>query len=110
MSRIVRLSLALLFALMMVIATAGAALAFDPPDNAADGSAAAAMTATAGFPAIANGTFLPGPGGFPNAGPWHATECGPNPSPASESATTDGPLTDGPIAFTALIPPTNPCP
>ena len=110
MSRTVRLSLALLFALMMVIATASGALAFDPPDNAADGSAAAAMTATGGFPAIVNGPHVPGPGGFPQAGPWHATECGPNPSPASESLTTDGPLTDGPIAFTALIPPTNPCP
>ena len=95
MSRTVRLSLALLFALMMVIATASAALAFDPPAHgAADRSAAAAMTGVAAFPAVANeGTpHVPGPGGFPNAGPWHATGCGPFPNPS-------GGVADGPIDF-----------
>ena len=87
MSRTVRLSLALLFALMMVIAFAGAALAFNPPDKAPVGVGANNLCET-NFPA--NGD-APGvnPGGGA-AGPWHATKTGPaqNPSPG-----------DGPIDF-----------
>ena len=101
MSRTIRLSLALLFALMMVIATASGALAFDPPDNAADGSAAAAMTGVDGFPAVVQGNPPA------NAGPWHATACGPNKSPASEDQ--GGPLPNGPINFADGIPPAD-CP
>jgi len=49
MSRIVRLSIALVFAIMMVIAVAGAALAFNPPDNAPDGVGADNLCAPDGF-------------------------------------------------------------
>ena len=70
MSRTIRLSLALLFALMMVIATASAALAFQPRGNSA-------LTGFE-FPAITNfapdvGAVGPGSGVL---GPWHATLCG----------------------------------
>ena len=113
MSRTVRLSLALLFALMMVIATASAALAFDPPYNAHADSAAANMTAVAGFPAVVNGAQGALPGEFPNAGPWHATKCGPPGNRSPASGQEGGPL-DGtnaseklaPIAFNA----TDTCP
>jgi len=110
MSRIVRLSLALLFALMMVIATASGALAFDPPesDNAPAGSAAATMTGVGGFPAVVQGNDPA------NAGPWHATACGPNKSPASggEGGPLDGANASGkfgPINFAEGIPPAD-CP
>ena len=68
MSRAVRLSLALLFALMMVIATASAALAFDPPDN--DN---ASTLCGLNFPALgkANPNGIGPPDG--GAGPWNAT-------------------------------------
>ncbi len=68
MSRTVRLSLALLFALMMVIATASAALAFDPPDKN-DASSLCGLN----FPALgtANPTGIGPPGG--GGGPWNAT-------------------------------------
>ncbi len=104
MARTVRLSLALLFALMMVIASASAALAFQPPGESG-------LTGFE-FPAIENTAFTDGMGlnPMPNAGPWHATECGPNPSPASQTATTDGPLVDGPIDFNDDLPSTTPCP
>ena len=71
MSRTVRLSLALLFALMMVIATASAALAFDPPDKN-DASNLCGFQ----FPAVGIGVGNSGePGG---AGPWNATPAGDN--------------------------------
>ena len=102
MSRTIRLSLALLFALMMVIATASGALAFDPPAyGASDGSAAAAMSGVDDFPAVLQGNPPA------NAGPWHATACGPNKSPASEDQ--GGPLPNGPINFADGIPPAD-CP
>ena len=52
MSRIVRLSVALVIALMMVIAFAGAALAFNPPDNAPDGQGADLLCEPADLPRI----------------------------------------------------------
>ncbi len=79
MSRTVRLSLALLFALMMVIATSSAALAFDPPDkNNASGLCGL------NFPALQKAN-PPGvnPGGGA-AGPWHATDTGPSPNPSGK--------------------------
>ncbi len=84
MSRTVRLSLALVFALMMVIATAGAALAFDPPDN----DNASGLCGT-NFPAIGalSGDENP-PGVDPGsgaAGPWHATDTGPSPNPSGKA-------------------------
>ena len=86
MSRTVRLSLALLFALMMVIATASAALAFDPPDHE-DASNICGFQ----FPAFGIGVgnsgepdFIPAPGGV---APWNATPAGGNNS--------------GPLAFDA---------
>jgi hypothetical protein len=67
MSRSIRLSLALLFALMMVIATASAALAFDPgPNSNVDGLCGL------NFPAVMkNQAGLAAP--LPNGGPWNAT-------------------------------------
>ena len=77
MSRTVRLSLALLFALMMVIATASAALAFDPPDNAPNGVGANTMCGF-NFPAILKGPQIKP---MPNAGPWNASIASPTGSP-----------------------------
>jgi hypothetical protein len=74
MSRTVRLSLALLFALMMVIATASGALALNPPDNAPEGQGANLLCDPPTFPAFGIGVG-PGPGG--NA-PWNATALGGN--------------------------------
>ena len=75
MSRIVRLSLALLFALMMVIATASAALAFDPPANRSGNDDASSLCELE-FPAIgAPGVDPMGGGGL---GPWHAVFGGPD--------------------------------
>ncbi len=80
----VRLSLALLFALMMVIATASAALAFDPPENNN-----ASGICGFDFPAFGIGVGTSGePGG---AAPWLATNAGPSPGSA-------GP---GPLEFDA---------
>ena len=83
MSRIVRLSLALVFAIMMVIAVAGAALAFDPPDH----DNASGLCGT-DFPANDDAPGVNPAGGA--AGPWHATKAGPNPNPSPGN---------GPIAF-----------
>jgi hypothetical protein len=78
MSRIVRLSLTLLFAVMMVIATASAGLAFEPPGNSG-------LTGF-DFPAITKGPFEvhvteEGPPychpTIPNGGPWNAVSIGP---------------------------------
>ena len=93
MSGIVRLSLALLFALMMVIATASAALAFAPPgESGLDGF---------GFPAAgvgvgpdANGTD----GGF-RPGPWNATKAGSADCVPAADVTNPNPI--GPIEFSA---------
>jgi hypothetical protein len=86
MSRIVRLSLTLVFAVMMVIATASAGLAFDPPNNDAndmDGFI---------FPALTNGPF----GLVENTGPA-PTECHPTmPNGGAWNATVPF---GGPIAF-----------
>ena len=72
MPRTIRLSLALLFALMMVIATASAALAFEPPGN----------SGLTGFnhPAITKGPFTVSDQchpNVPNGGPWNAVTVGP---------------------------------
>jgi len=86
MSRIVRLSIALVFAIMMMIAFAGAALAFNPPDNAPDGVGANNLCET-DFPAFDKAGFNP-PGGF--VGPWNATDVGVANSP-------------GPIDFGSVV-------
>jgi len=82
MSRTVRLSLALVFALMMVIASAGAALALNPPNNDANG-----LCLPPTFPAWGIGV---GDGGEPGGlAPWNATPAGNN---------NNGPLAPGPTA------------
>ena len=94
MSRIVRMSLALLFALMMVIATASAALAFNPPNNVENGVGANSLCAPGTFPAWGIGVGadedgnLLGPGGL---GPWNATKGGPgtNAGPLDTSFVAD---------------------
>ena len=90
MSRIVRLSLALLFALMMVIATASAGLAFDPgPSSNVDGLCAFA------FPGISdpgNQDVVDDFVAKTNGGPWHATGVGPNPNPSGEEGPSGGPI------------------
>ena len=72
MSRIVRLSLTLMIALMMVVAFAGSALAFEPPGKSG-------LTAF-DFPAI-NNTDFTGECGvgttMPNTGPWNASVTSP---------------------------------
>jgi len=100
MSRTVRLSLALLFALMMVIATASGALAFDPPAHgAADGSAAAAMHGVEDFPAVLQGNPPA------NAGPWHSTGCGPNPNPSGDrNGTGEAPIDFDEVNFPGTCP------
>jgi hypothetical protein len=75
MSRIVRLSLTLLFALMMVIATVSGALAFDPPDHN-DASTLCGFD----HPSITKGPFIVDTHGHPtnpNGGPWNAVTVGP---------------------------------
>jgi hypothetical protein len=72
MVRMVRISTALLFALMMMIATAGAAQAFDPPDN----DNASGLCGVALFPAIGVGQFPMG------GGPWNATPAGLSANPS----------------------------
>ena len=75
MSHIVRLSVALVIALMMVIAFAGAALAFNPPDKAPIGVGANTICQT-NFPAGAPGGTRFGDG----VGPWNAAQFNPGPS------------------------------
>ena len=76
MSRTIRLSLALLFALMMVIATASGALAFDPPADNPSGNDDASTLCAFEFPA--NPGFVgQGPAGFNGAGPWNASIANP---------------------------------
>ncbi len=80
MSRTVRLSLALLFALMMVIATASAALAFNPPDNAPDEQGANFLCDPPSFPSFGIGVGVDSddnalPGGL---GPWNASIASPS--------------------------------
>ncbi len=85
MSRIVRLSVALVIALMMVIAFAGAALAFNPPDK----NDASGLCGTVNFPAFNKAGFAP-MAGF--VGPWNAVSPF-NPSP--QGAPIDfGPMPD----------------
>ena len=75
MSRTIRLSLALLFALMMVIATASAALAFNPPATRSGHDDASTLCGFQ-FPAVGIGVGNSGePGG---AAPWNATPAGNN--------------------------------
>ena len=69
-----------MIALMMVIAFAGAALAFNPPDNAPDGVGADNLCAPGTFPAFNKAGFTPG-AGF--VGPWNATDADTNPPPNS---------------------------
>jgi hypothetical protein len=85
MSRIVRLSLTLLFALMMVIATASAALALNPPNHGANG-----LCAPPSFPAFGIGVGDSGePGGL---APWNATYGGGNNvGPLDPVSTTENP-------------------
>ncbi len=64
MARTVRLSVALVIALIMVMALAGTALAFKPPGQSG-------LTGVECFPATGPAGFDP-PGGF--VGPWNATE------------------------------------
>jgi len=87
MARIKRMSVALVLALIMVMAFAGTALAFDPPDN----EDASSLSGVAGFPA--SGVLVdedgnpanppgvdPGSGAF---GPWNAVVPTANPGVAS---------------------------
>ncbi len=75
MARIKRMSVALVLALIMVMAFAGTALAFDPPDhNNASGICGF------DFPAFGIGVGTSGePGGV---APWLATNAGPSPGKA----------------------------
>ena len=84
MPRMIRPLLALLFALMMVIATASAALAFEPPGNS--GLTGFDFPAITGAGGNATGPFevvlIPGLGTgchptLPNGGPWNAVDVGP---------------------------------
>ena len=95
MSRTIRLSLALLFALMMVIATASGALAFNPPNNVENGVGANALCAPPTFPAFSKAGFMPG-AGF--VGPWNATDAATNPPPnsAGHSRIDAGPTAENP--------------
>ena len=72
MARIKRMSLALVLALIMMMALAGTALAFNPPDNAPVGVGANNLCET-DFPAGA-----PGEGAFgTGVGPWNAAQFNP---------------------------------
>ena len=88
--RIVRLVVAVGLALSMMLVGAGAALAFNPPDNAPDGVGADNLCAPGTFPAFNKAGFNP-PGGF--VGPWNATDAGFEP-----------PNSPGPIDFTFARP------
>ena len=77
MARTVRLSVALVIALIMVMALAGTALAFNPPDNAPVGVGANNLCRL-NFPAAGIGVGPGTPGGF---GPWHATSAADPPGP-----------------------------
>ena len=90
MSRIKRMSLALVLALIMVMALAGTALAFNPPDNAPSGVGADLLCAPDTFPAAGIGVGLQGGGG-----PWNATDAGPNANQATGFGLDGGPPIDG---------------
>ena len=77
MVRTVRLSAALVIALIMVMALAGTALAFNPPNNP-NGVGANALCDPPQFPGNDDAPGLQAPG---SPGPWHATEkAGVNPA------------------------------
>ena len=68
MARIKRMSVALVLAVIMVMAFAGTALAFNPPGNSG-------LSGVECFPATSPAGFNPG-GGF--VGPWNATDAPPS--------------------------------
>ena len=83
MARTVRLSVALVIALIMMMALAGTALAFKPPGNSG-------LTGVGTFPAIVNGNP-----DFAGGGPWNATGCGASVNPSGAANGTG----EAPIGF-----------
>ena len=77
MARTIRLSVSLVLALIMVMALAGTALAFNPPNNP-NGVGANSLCEPPAFPGNDDAPGLQAPG---SPGPWHATEkAGVNPA------------------------------
>jgi hypothetical protein len=92
MARTVRLSAALVLALIMVMALAGTALAFNPPNNP-NGVGANSLCEPPAFPGNDDAPGLQAPAA---AGPWHATEkAGLNPAIAVGIGLDGEPPIDG---------------